>query len=68
MKKEKVEMKRKNLAVILSIALVLFMAGAAGANSPKYVFFFLGDGMSSSQIQITEAYLTTLNGGSAMKA
>lgn len=35
---------------------------------PKYVFFFLGDGMSSSQIQATEAYLTTLNGGSAMEA
>ncbi len=61
-------MKRKNLAVVLSIALVLFMAMVAGANEPKYVFFFLGDGMSSSQIQITEAYLTTANGGSAMKA
>jgi len=37
-------------------------------NGPKYVFFFLGDGMASSQIQATEAYLTTINGGSAMKA
>jgi alkaline phosphatase len=35
---------------------------------PKYIFFFLGDGMSSSQIQATEAYLTTVNGGSAMEA
>ena len=61
-------MKRKNMAVILSIALVLFMAGVASADSPKYVFFFLGDGMANSQIQATEAYLTTLNGGSAMKA
>ena len=61
-------MKRKNLAVILSITLVLIMAGLAGADSPKYVFFFLGDGMSNSQIQVTEAYLTTRNGGSAMKA
>ncbi|MCG6908158.1 MAG: alkaline phosphatase, partial [Desulfobacteraceae bacterium] len=33
-----------------------------------YVFFFLGDGMASSQIQATEAYLTTLNGGSATVA
>lgn len=37
-------------------------------NGPKYVFFFLGDGMASSQIQATEAYLTTINGGSAMVA
>jgi len=49
--------------------------GVANANhefgigdGPKYVFFFLGDGMASSQIQATEAYLTTVNGGSAMVA
>jgi len=42
---------------------------AADSNrTPKYVFFFLGDGMASSQIQATEAYLTTLHGGSAMEA
>lgn len=35
---------------------------------PKYVFFFLGDGMASSQIQATEAYLATRHGGSAMEA
>ncbi|MBN2241627.1 MAG: alkaline phosphatase [Acidobacteria bacterium] len=39
-----------------------------GDRMPKYIFFFLGDGMSSSQIQATEAYLTTINGGSAMVA
>jgi alkaline phosphatase len=38
------------------------------ANMPKYVFFFVGDGMSSSQIQATEAYLTEKNGGSATEA
>ena len=39
------------------------------ANSgAKYVFFFLGDGMSASQIQATEAWLTTANGGSARNA
>jgi alkaline phosphatase len=38
------------------------------ANTPKYVFFFVGDGMSSSQIQAAEAYLTTKNGGSATEA
>jgi alkaline phosphatase len=62
------KMKRKKLTVILSIAIVLFMSGVASADLPKYVFFFLGDGMANSQIQATEAYLTTLNGGSAMKA
>jgi alkaline phosphatase len=29
----------------------------------KYVFFFIGDGMSSVQIQSAEAYLTVANGG-----
>jgi alkaline phosphatase len=42
----------------LAIAL-LSVATAAGANEPKYVFFFLGDGMASAQIQATEAYLAT---------
>ncbi len=35
---------------------------------PKYVFFFLGDGMASAHVQATEAYLTVLNGGSDKKA
>ncbi|MBN2106245.1 MAG: alkaline phosphatase [Deltaproteobacteria bacterium] len=65
-------MKRKNIALI--ILLTFFMAfaashaGASVTGKPKYVFFFLGDGMANSQIQATEAYLTTLNGGSAMVA
>ena len=37
---------------------------ARSASGAKYVFFFLGDGMSASQIQATEAYLTTIHGGS----
>jgi alkaline phosphatase len=47
---------------------ILLATSMAGATQPKYVFFFLGDGMSSSQIQATEAYLTTVNGGSATLA
>lgn len=43
-------------------------AGNAMGPKPKYVFFFLGDGMASSQIQAAEAYKTTVNGGSAMVA
>ncbi|MBN1904769.1 MAG: alkaline phosphatase [Deltaproteobacteria bacterium] len=60
--------------------MVTFVASAAYAGQgkkdfqashsahPKYVFFFLGDGMSQSQIQATEAYLTQSGGGSAREA
>lgn len=50
------------------ILVIGLTAGTALADMPKYVFFFLGDGMSSTQIQATEAYLTTVNGGSAILA
>ena len=55
----------KTVALIVAIMLV---AATASAQAPKFVFFFLGDGMSSSQIQAAEAYLTTFNGNSATKA
>lgn len=54
---------------VTAMALTLLLVTAASwAKQPKYVFFFLGDGMSSSQIQATEAFLTTYNGGSATEA
>ncbi|MBU1195007.1 MAG: alkaline phosphatase [Proteobacteria bacterium] len=59
---------RKSLTSIAFACLMAFMASAAYAAPPKYVFFFLGDGMSSTQIQATEAYLTQVNGGSAQEA
>lgn len=59
---------RKYLGSMLLSVTLMFWAATACANQPKYVFFFLGDGMASSQIQATEAYLTTINGGSAMAA
>ena len=59
---------RKYLGSMLLSVTLMFWAATACANQPKYVFFFLGDGMASSQIQATEAYLTTLNGGSANAA
>jgi alkaline phosphatase len=56
-------------AMIITTALmILFFATSAMAKPPKYVFFFLGDGMADSQIQAAEAYLTTINGGSAENA
>jgi alkaline phosphatase len=59
---------RKYLGSMLLAAMLMFWAATASANQPKYVFFFLGDGMSATQIQATEAYLTTYNGGSAKVA
>lgn len=53
--------------VIFAIAFT-FTVSAQGAGKPKYIFFFLGDGMANSQTQATEAFLTTKNGGSATKA
>lgn len=72
---KKVSRRAKNTCckVLMACTALAFTAGAQEAISapgpqPKYVFFFLGDGMSNSQIQATEAYKTTVNGGSAMKA
>jgi alkaline phosphatase len=59
---------RKVFVVLVMTVVMIFSAAMAGAESPKYVFFFLGDGMSSAQIQATEAFLTTKHGGSATEA
>ncbi|MFO7714520.1 alkaline phosphatase [Desulfosarcina sp.] len=58
----------KYMASMVLAAMLLLIATTAMAMQPKYVFFFLGDGMSATQIQATEAYLTTYNGGSATEA
>jgi alkaline phosphatase len=61
--------KRKKLLCMVVLALWVGVAATtASADMPKYVFFFLGDGMANSQIQATEAYLTTKNSGSATLA
>lgn len=59
---------KKHFEFLMVTSAVLLSATMASASQPKYVFFFLGDGMANSQIQATEAYLTTINGGSAMEA
>ena len=59
---------RKSVRTMMLAIAMLAVGAIANAGQPKYVFFFLGDGMSSSQIQATEAYLTTSNGGSARLA
>ena len=57
--------KKHALSMALCVTLLFFAATASAA--PKYVFFFLGDGMSSSQIQATEAFLTTVNADSSIQ-
>ncbi len=61
-------MKGRKILCTATFAAITLASTAAWAAMPKYVFFFLGDGMSSSQIQATEAYLTVKNGGSATLA
>jgi alkaline phosphatase len=56
------------ITLVLTMLALATMANAGNLSQLKYVFFFLGDGMASSQIQATEAYLTTKNGGNAMVA
>ncbi|TCT18865.1 alkaline phosphatase [Thiobaca trueperi] len=59
----------KHAAPKFLIVATLCAASLAQAATPaKYVFFFLGDGMANPQVQSTEAYLTTINGGSATLA
>ncbi|MGD9504503.1 MAG: alkaline phosphatase [Syntrophobacteraceae bacterium] len=59
---------KKNLMVMGFAGAMALVATAASAATPKYVFFFLGDGMANSQIQATEAYLTALHGGNCNEA
>jgi alkaline phosphatase len=57
--KMKIKMKQRYVALIVLFVAALFVATTANAQQPKYVFFFLGDGMAGAQIQATEAYLAT---------
>jgi len=50
---------KKRHSLLLAAFFLFFTVATASASSPKYVFFFLGDGMASAQIQATEAYLAT---------
>ena len=67
--KEIIVMKKRIFTFLAVLAtLILLTSSIVFARTPKYVFFFLGDGMSNSQIQVTEAYLTQFNGGNATVA
>ena len=48
------------------VALTLCVCIASLAKAPKYVFYFIGDGMGLNQVAATQYYLRSCKGG--MKA
>lgn len=52
-------MKRK---VNLILAMMLLVFTASAKKGPKYVFYFIGDGMGVNQVMLTEFYLADLEG------
>lgn len=83
--KENVMKKRVLTAIVLFLALPLFLSGQerevqrgeyqrgdfqrgqfqrgmGGMRAPKFVFYFIGDGMGLAQVSLAEAYLGSLKG------
>lgn len=48
--------------IFLSLSLFFLLAITALAGTPKYVFFFIGDGMGMNQVNGTETYLAAQQG------
>ena len=53
-------MKRQKFLTFVLLFAVALCAGAA--KTPKYVFYFIGDGMGLNQVNGTETYLGALEG------
>ncbi len=49
----------KRIALALSL---LFLSVSLLAQTPKYVFYFIGDGMGANSVQLTEMYLASIQG------
>ena len=49
----------RRLFVVISVWLI---SVAALAQPPKYVFYFIGDGMGANSVQLTEMYLASIQG------
>lgn len=47
---------------ILSAVTALALTGSVFANSPKYIFYYIGDGMGMGQVMGAEAYNRTVLG------
>ncbi len=66
-KKEVSGMKKNFLRAYLVLALVLLSATCAWAKAPKYVFYFIGDGLGASQRQAAEYYAQQQKGDKKFK-
>ncbi|MDI3547859.1 MAG: alkaline phosphatase [Halanaerobiales bacterium] len=59
---------RRITVVVLALVLGLsLLTGVAGAKAPKYVFYFIGDGMGAAQRQAAEYYLRAQTGNEDLK-
>ena len=47
--------------LLLSLSILLFSLGAL-AQTPKYVFYFIGDGMGANSVLLTQMYLASIKG------
>ena len=55
-------MKKFHLAFAWAVALLLGVSAAFAADKPKYIFLFIGDGMSIPQRMMAEEFNMRLNG------
>ena len=54
--------KFSSLSLFVLLILLGLMNAKSHAGTPKYIFYFIGDGMASVQIHAAEAYLAALKG------
>lgn len=53
---------KKNLLILCLVVLAMAFTGCCRQPAPKYIFYFIGDGMGPNQISATEMYLAELQG------
>ena len=51
---------KKRITMIMAMMLLVFTASAK--KGPKYVFYFIGDGMGVNQVMATQYYLSDVDG------
>ncbi len=50
------------MKIKITLALLLLLVGCSGVKSPKYIFYFIGDGMGSDHITLAEMYRAEKSG------
>ncbi len=60
-------MRRLRSTFLLTVFMVSMVAGSAFAATPKYVFYFIGDGLGASQRQVAEYYAQQVAGDRSLK-